>query len=78
MSAIRNVKMSQWIAIAEHVCRHSPQSAVCPECGSASLNVRDLEYGPADRKGAERYLVCTKCGAYNMVNMRRAGNKVRD
>lgn len=78
MGAIRNVKISQWIEIAEFLCRNSPQSAMCPECGKASLRVRDVEYGPGASRGTERYLVCSSCGAFNAVNVRRAGRKVSD
>jgi hypothetical protein len=78
MSAVTNTKISDWVAIANHLCRNAPQSTLCPDCQTASLKVRDIEYGPAGRRGKERYIACTHCGAFQVINVRRAGQPPRD
>jgi hypothetical protein len=73
MSAIRSRKREQWVSAANLLVYKSAQHVGCPECGTPSLQVRDVEYGWGQRRGLERYLVCSHCRAYNAVNMRRAG-----
>jgi hypothetical protein len=73
MSAIRSGKREEWVSAAERLVFESAANVDCPECGTPSLQVRDMEYGWGPRKGIERYLVCSHCRAYNAVNLRRAG-----
>jgi hypothetical protein len=73
MSAIRSRKREQWVSAANLLVYKSAQHVGCPECGTPSLQVRDVEYGWGQRRGLERYLICSHCRAYNAVNMRRAG-----
>jgi hypothetical protein len=73
MGAIRSGKREEWVTAAERLVCESSAHVDCPECGTPALQVRDVEYGWGPRKGIERYLVCSHCGAYNAVNMRRAG-----
>jgi ribosomal protein L32 len=73
MSAVSNANLNQWVAVAQSLCRNAPHSAACPECGEAKLEMRDREYGPPHSLGRERYLFCKACGAFNVVNLRRAG-----
>ena len=73
MSAIRSRKREQWVTAAERLVCESADNVECPECGTASLKVRDVEYGWGTHRGWERYLICSHCKAYNAVNMRRAG-----
>jgi len=73
MSAMGSRKREQWVSAAERLLHKSTQHVECPECGTTSLQVRDVEYGWGHGKGLERYLVCSHCRAYHSVNMRRAG-----
>ena len=73
MGAIRSGKREEWVSAAERLVCESADHVTCPECEAPSLQVRDVEYGWGPRKGVERYLICSQCGAYNSVNMRRAG-----
>ena len=73
MGAIRSGKREEWVSAAERLVCKSADHVDCPECGTPGLKVRDVEYGWGPRKGIERYLICSHCGAYNAVNMRRAG-----
>jgi hypothetical protein len=72
VSATGNKHIGEWIKAAEELAVNSTQHVCCPECGQPALKVRDVEYGWAPAKGLERYLVCSHCGAYNVVNLRRA------
>src|SRR5262249_13031227 len=58
---------------ADYVSPCSSDIVACPCCGSTSLSVRDVEYGPAHVKGIQRYIFCGWCGAFNGVNLKRAG-----
>jgi len=73
MSAVSNANLNEWVAVAQQLCRNAPNSAACPDCGESTLVMRDREYGPPHSRGRERYLICTSCGAFNVVNLRRAG-----
>jgi hypothetical protein len=72
VSATGNKHISEWIRAAEELAVSSTAHVLCPECGQPALKVRDIEYGWAPAKGLERYMVCSHCGAYNVVNLRRA------
>ncbi len=73
MSAVSNANLDEWVAIAQQLCRSAPTSASCPDCGESTLVMRDRSYGPPHSQGRERYLICTSCGAFNVVSLRRAG-----
>lgn len=73
MSAIRSGKREQWVFAAERLNCECVDHVPCPECSTHALRVHDVEYGWGTRKGIERYMVCSHCGAYNAVNLRRAG-----
>lgn len=73
MSAIRSRKREQWVSAAQRLVFESTKNVACPECGTPSLQVRDVEYGWGPGKGVERYLVCSHCRANSSVNLRRAG-----
>jgi hypothetical protein len=72
MSAVRGKNLTDWVAAAQKLVLNSANSVSCPDCGEASLQVRDVEYGWGHNKGLERYLVCSNCGAFNAVNLRHA------
>jgi len=72
MSAIRGKNLSEWVEAAQKLVLSSTKNVNCPDCGHASLQVRDVEYGWGHNKGLERYLVCSSCGAFNAVNLRHA------
>jgi hypothetical protein len=72
MSAIRGKNLNEWVAVAQKLVLNSSKNVKCPDCGEASLQVRDVEYGWGHNKGLERYLVCSSCGAFNAVNLRHA------
>jgi hypothetical protein len=59
--------------IADHLGGRGAETVACPCCGSTALSVRDVEYGPAHEKGIQRYISCCWCGAFNGVNLKRAG-----
>jgi hypothetical protein len=63
----------QWDEIADYVGRRAAETVACPCCGSTSLSVRDVEYGPGHERGIQRYISCGWCGAFNGVNVKRAG-----
>lgn len=73
MGAIKTGKREEWVLAAERLVHEAAHNVHCPACDTPSLKVRDVEYGWGSRKGIERYLICSHCGAYNSVNMRRAG-----
>lgn len=73
MSAVSNANLNEWLAIAQQLCRSAPHSAACPECGEHTLVMRDRAYGPPQSLGRERYLICTGCGAFSVISLRRAG-----
>jgi hypothetical protein len=73
MGAIRSGNREQWVTAAERLVCESVNHVCCPECSTPSLQVRDVEYGWGTRKGVERYLICSHCGAYNAITMRHAG-----
>jgi hypothetical protein len=73
MNAVHRRKREQWVSAAERLVSESTKHVACPECGTPSLQVRDVEYGWGAGKGVERYLICSHCRAYSRVNLRRAG-----
>jgi transposase-like protein len=64
----------RWRAAAEALVQTSAHNVHCPDCGRSSLTVRDMEYGYGVEKGVQRYLMCSACGAFNVVSLRRAGS----
>lgn len=62
-----------WVETAEALGHVSAAKVCCPCCGGPSLNVKDVEYGFGHDKGVQRYMSCSRCGAFMMVNVRRAG-----
>lgn len=72
LSAVKNKNLSEWVAAAEKLALNSGDHIDCPECHQRGLKVRDVEYGWGPSRGLERHLVCTHCGAHNIVNLRRA------
>jgi hypothetical protein len=73
MNIIGMGKRRQWAAVAERLARSSSRNVLCPECGEAALQIRDVEYGGGQRTGLDRYLLCSHCGGFHAVNLRRAG-----
>jgi hypothetical protein len=63
----------EWAKTTDPMGRGAAETIACPCCGSTSLSVRDVEYGPAHEKGIQRYISCFWCGAFNGVNLKRAG-----
>jgi hypothetical protein len=76
MNTIRRDKRRQWALVAERLVHTSSQYVPCPECGEASLQIRDMEYGGGQHRGLDRYLLCSHCGRFNAVNLRHAGTLV--
>ncbi|MEJ2117076.1 MAG: hypothetical protein P8Y67_03810 [Alphaproteobacteria bacterium] len=72
MSAVRSKHITEWIDAAEKLVLNSAHNVECPECGQKSLKVRDIEYGWGPCRGLQRYLMCSHCGAYNIVSLRHA------
>jgi transposase-like protein len=73
MNAVRRSKREQWAAVAAQSLHTARQNVSCPECGVAALQIRDVEYGGGQRRGLDRYLLCSHCGCFRTVNLRRAG-----
>ena len=63
----------KWVETAVALTSRSASDVTCPVCGSASLSVRDVEYGFGHEKGVQRYISCGCCGAFTGVNVKRAG-----
>ena len=63
----------QWAKAADYAGGRTAETIACPCCGSTSLSVRDVEYGPSHQKGIQRYISCGCCGAFTGVNVKRAG-----
>jgi hypothetical protein len=74
MTQTPQAPFERWVETAHNLGRKSAQSVACPSCGSASLSVRDVEYGFGHEKGVQRYISCGCCGAFTGVNVRRAGD----
>lgn len=72
MSAVKSKDICKWIEAAEKLTLNSSAVVRCPECEQPTLRVRDIEYGCAPNKGLERYVICSQCGAYNIVSLARA------
>jgi hypothetical protein len=72
MSAVKRARLAEWMEAAERLALSSEKNVDCPECGRNHLIVRDIEYGWGPCRGLERYLMCSHCGAYNIVNLRHA------
>lgn len=72
MSAVKSKHLAEWMQAAERLALSAAQNVECPECGHKALKVRDIEYGWGPCRGLERYLMCSHCGAYNIVNLRHA------
>jgi DNA-directed RNA polymerase subunit RPC12/RpoP len=72
VSAVKKKCIEEWVKAAEKMVFRSAHHVECPECGEKALKVRDIEYGRGPCRGLERYLMCSHCGAYNIVNLRHA------
>jgi len=68
-------KAELWHDMALFLISNSVSNARCPECGCNSLSVRDMEYGCGTSRGVQRYLMCASCGAFQVVNLKRAGDQ---
>jgi hypothetical protein len=73
MTHTSQARFQQWLETAHQFDRNAPQNVICPCCGSASLSVKDVEYGFGHEKGVQRYITCGCCGAFTGVNVKRAG-----
>ena len=58
-----------WIEAAKILAADRSAVVVCPERGDGTLTVHDA-VSDADPTTMERYLVCDKCGARNIIRMR--------
>lgn len=59
----------RWIEAAKVLIADGSAVVVCPERGDGTLAVHD-EISESDPTVMERYLVCDKCGARNVIRMR--------
>jgi len=59
----------RWIEAAKILAADRSAVVACPERGDGTLTVHD-EVSEADPTMMERYLVCDKCGARNVIRMR--------
>jgi transposase-like protein len=73
MASVKKAGFGEWVETAEALVKRSANEVACPCCGSSALKVRDVEYGFGHEKGVQRYMSCSCCGAFNGVNLRRAG-----
>jgi DNA-directed RNA polymerase subunit RPC12/RpoP len=65
-----NTSVAKKWAEAAKILTQDPAAVVrCPECNDGVLTVHD-EVFKADPTMMERYLVCNKCGARNVIRMR--------
>ncbi len=63
----------RWRNTAEALTGRAAENVHCPDCGRSGLKVRDVDYGHGYDRGVQRYMTCPECGAFQVVNMRRAG-----
>lgn len=73
MEKTKETRFQRWQETAEALVIKSSDDVSCPCCGSASLTVKDVEYGQGHAKGVQRYMSCGGCGAFTSVSLRRAG-----
>ncbi|MDX2263920.1 MAG: hypothetical protein NW215_02980 [Hyphomicrobiales bacterium] len=73
MKDVKESAADRWRDVAHTLVSQSAQSVHCPDCGRHSLSVRDMEYGYGAEKGVQRYLMCSGCGAFQVVSIKRAG-----
>ncbi len=71
----RNQKSAdRWHRTAEALITRAATDVHCPDCGRHGLSVRDMEYGCGPGKGVQRYMMCSYCGAFQVVSLKRAGS----
>ena len=58
----------RWIEAAKILAMDRSAVVLCPERGDGTLTVHD-EVSESDPTMMERYLVCDKCGARNVIRM---------
>lgn len=73
MEKTKEPGFQRWQETAEALVKQSSREVSCPSCGSASLSVKDVEYGSGHDRGVQRYMSCGGCGAFTSVSLRRAG-----
>lgn len=74
VSTHKKISSNQWHETALMLVSRSVDNVHCPECGKLSLSVRDMEYGCGTTKGIQRYIGCSACGAFQVINLKRAGS----
>jgi uncharacterized protein YbaR (Trm112 family) len=59
----------EWIEAARIMSADPTAIVACPQCHEGTLTVQDHVFRD-DPTMMERYLVCNKCGARNVIRMR--------
>ncbi|GEM_PF-3166163 len=59
-----------WIRSGSVLSADPSAKISCPVCRGANLEVRDVRYGK-NPELLERHLACPKCGAKNILHMKR-------
>jgi hypothetical protein len=73
MSERQQGTSDQWHKLAHALTGKAAETVHCPECGRQGVRMRDVDYGHGYDRGVARYMTCPECGAFQVVNMRRAG-----
>lgn len=60
-------KSKQWIEAAKILSRDITAQIKCPECNEGVLVVKDEEIKEWNK--VDRYLLCSKCGKWNVITM---------
>jgi DNA-directed RNA polymerase subunit RPC12/RpoP len=66
---MKNPSTKKWIEAAKILSQDSSAIVPCPELNDGILIIHD-EVFRDDPTRMERYLVCNKCGARNVIRMR--------
>jgi hypothetical protein len=59
----------RWVEAAKMLARDPTTVVTCPERNDGTLVVRD-EVSVSDPTMIDRYLICDRCGARNVIRMR--------
>lgn len=63
-------KTKKWIAAGKLLSLDKEAIVVCPECNDGILIVKDQDIEGND-KLFNRFLICNKCGKYNVITMNK-------
>lgn len=63
-------EIQRWIEVGKLLAEDPAARVTCPRCQDSSLEVEDVR-NPNDPDELERIMRCRKCGAMNILRLRR-------